>query len=114
VREGVAAFDADRRLIAWNQTFSRMLKLPRRTLRRREALPAGKTTEIDRFNDYFETLDAEVKQTGRAALMESKKRTEGSLEIFHKTSRRWRLRHTLLDRTELRPNRGSVAPGAEA
>ena len=53
VREGVAAFDADRRLIAWNQTFSRMLKLPRRTLQRREALPVGKTAEIDRFNDYF-------------------------------------------------------------
>jgi CHASE3 domain sensor protein len=29
VREGVATFDADRRLLAWNQTFLRMLKLPR-------------------------------------------------------------------------------------
>ena len=102
VREGVAAFDADRRLIAWNQTFSRMLKLPRRTLRRREALPAGKTTEIDRFNDYFETLDAEVKQTGRAALMESKEADGRSLEIFHKPAEDGGSVTTLLDRTELR------------
>ena len=102
VREGVAAFDADRRLIAWNQTFSRMLKLPRRTLRRREALPAGKTTEIDRFNDYFETLDAEVKQTGRAALMESKAADGRSLEIFHNPAEDGGSVTTFLDRTEQR------------
>ena len=102
VREGVAAFDADRRLIAWNQTFSRMLKLPRRTLRRREALPAGKTTEIDRFNDYFETLDAEVKQTGRAALMESKEADGRSLEIFHNPAEDGGSVTTFLDRTEQR------------
>ena len=102
VREGVAAFDADRRLIAWNQTFSRMLKLPRRTLQRREALPAGKTAEIDRFNDYFETLDAEVKQTGRAALMESKAADGRSLEIFHNPAEDGGSVTTLLDRTEQR------------
>ena len=102
VREGVAAFDADRRLIAWNQTFSRMLKLPRRTLQRREALPAGKTTEIDRFNDYFETLDAEVKQTGRAALMESKEADGRSLEIFHNPAEDGGSVTTFLDRTEQR------------
>jgi len=102
VREGVAAFDADRRLIAWNQTFSRMLKLPRRTLQRREALPAGKTAEIDRFNDYFETLDAEVKQTGRAALMESKEADGRSLEIFHNPAEDGGSVTTLLDRTEQR------------
>ena len=102
VREGVAAFDADRRLIAWNQTFSRMLKLPRRTLRRREALPAGKTAEIDRFNDYFETLDAEVKQTGRAALMESKEADGRSLEIFHNPAEDGGSVTTFLDRTEQR------------
>jgi len=102
VREGVAAFDADRRLIAWNQTFSRMLKLPRRTLQRREALPVGKTTEIDRFNDYFETLDAEVKQTGRAALMESKEADGRSLEIFHNPAEDGGSVTTLLDRTEQR------------
>ena len=102
VREGVAAFDADRRLIAWNQTFSRMLKLPRRTLQRREALPAGKTAEIDRFNDYFETLDAEVKQTGRAALMESKEADGRSLEIFHNPAEDGGSVTTFLDRTEQR------------
>jgi len=102
VREGVAAFDADRRLIAWNQTFSRMLKLPRRTLQRREALPVGKTTEIDRFNDYFETLDAEVKQTGRAALMESKEADGRSLEIFHNPAEDGGSVTTFLDRTEQR------------
>jgi len=102
VREGVAAFDADRRLIAWNQTFSRMLKLPRRTLQRREALPAGKTAEIDRFNDYFETLDAEVKQTGRAALMESKAADGRSLEIFHNPAEDGGSVTTFLDRTEQR------------
>ena len=102
VREGVAAFDADRRLIAWNQTFSRMLKLPRRTLQRCEALPAGKTAEIDRFNDYFETLDAEVKQTGRAALMESKAADGRSLEIFHNPAEDGGSVTTLLDRTEQR------------
>ena len=102
VREGVAAFDADRRLIAWNQTFSRMLKLPRRTLQRCEALPAGKTAEIDRFNDYFETLDAEVKQTGRAALMESKEADGRSLEIFHNPAEDGGSVTTFLDRTEQR------------
>ena len=102
VREGVAAFDADRRLIAWNQTFSRMLKLPRRTLQRCEALPAGKTAEIDRFNDYFETLDAEVKQTGRAALMESKAADGRSLEIFHNPAEDGGSVTTFLDRTEQR------------
>ncbi len=102
VREGVAAFDADRRLIAWNQTFSRMLKLPRRTLRRHEALPAGKTAEIDRFNDYFEILDAEIKQTGRAALMESKEADGRSLEIFHNPAEDGGSVTTLLDRTEQR------------
>src|SRR5208337_4433569 len=102
VREGVAAFDADRRLIAWNQTFSRMLKLPRRTLQRCEALPAGKTAEINRFNDYFETLDAEVKQTGRAALMESKEADGRSLEIFHNPAEDGGSVTTFLDRTEQR------------
>ena len=55
VREGVAAFDADRRLLAWNQIFSRMLKLPRGTLRRGEPLPAGMTNEVDHFSEYLET-----------------------------------------------------------
>src|SRR5208337_2778995 len=79
-----------------------MLKLPRRTLQRREALPAGKTAEIDRFNDYFETLDAEVKQTGRAALMESKEADGRSLEIFHNPAEDGGSVTTFLDRTEQR------------
>jgi signal transduction histidine kinase/ActR/RegA family two-component response regulator len=102
VREGVAAFDADRRLLAWNQTFSRMLKLPRRMLRSGEALPAGKSAEIDRFNDYFETLDAEVKRSGRAALIESKEVDGRSLEIFHHRLEDGSSVTTLLDRTEQR------------
>jgi len=83
VREGVAAFDADRRLLAWNQIFSRMLKLPRGTLRRGKPLPAGMTNEVDHFSEYLETLDTEVKRTGRAALMERKETGGRSLEIFH-------------------------------
>jgi CHASE3 domain sensor protein len=83
VREGVAAFDTELRLLVWNQAFARMLKLPRGTLRRGKTLPAGRTSEIDRFSELFETLDAEVKRTGRAALMEAKEADGRSLEIFH-------------------------------
>jgi signal transduction histidine kinase/CHASE3 domain sensor protein/ActR/RegA family two-component response regulator len=102
VREGVAAFDGDRRLLAWNQTFARMLKLPRGTLRGSGTLPAGRTPEIDRFSEHFKTLDAEVKRTGRAALMESKEADGRSLEIFHNPAQDGGSVTTFLDRTEQR------------
>ena len=102
VREGVAAFDADRRLLAWNQIFSRMLKLPRGTLRRGEPLPAGMTNEVDHFSEYLETLDTEVNRTGRAALMERKETGGRSLEIFHSPDKDGGSVTTFLDRTEQR------------
>lgn len=102
VREGVAAFDADRRLLAWNQIFSRMLKLPRGTLRRGEPLPVGMTNEVDHFSEYLETLDTEFKRTGRAALMERKETGGRSLEIFHSPDKDGGSVTTFLDRTEQR------------
>jgi signal transduction histidine kinase/ActR/RegA family two-component response regulator len=101
VREGVAAFDPDRRLLAWNQTFRLMLKLPRGTLRRGAALPAHKTSEIERFGEQFEALDSEVKRTGKAALME-RKEDGRSLEIFHNPTEDGVSVTTFLDRTEQR------------
>jgi signal transduction histidine kinase/ActR/RegA family two-component response regulator len=102
VREGVAAFDTELRLLVWNQAFARMLKLPRGTLRRGKTLPAGRTSEIDRFSELFETLDAEVKRTGRAALMEAKEADGRSLEIFHSPAEDGGFVTTFLDRTEQR------------
>ncbi|HUI22430.1 MAG TPA: CHASE3 domain-containing protein [Methylocella sp.] len=102
VREGIAAFDADRRLLAWNQTFVRMLKLPKGTLRPGESLPAQRTKEIDRFNEHFEVLESEVRRSGRAVLMESKESDGRSLEIFHNPAEDGGSVTTLLDRTEQR------------
>ncbi|MDQ6702358.1 MAG: CHASE3 domain-containing protein [Pseudomonadota bacterium] len=101
VREGVAAFDPDRRLLAWNQTFRLMLKLPKGTLRRGEALTAHKTSEIERFGEQFETLDSEVKRTGRATLVE-RKEDGRSLEFFHNPIADVGSVTTFLDRTEQR------------
>jgi len=102
VREGVAAFDVNRRLLAWNQTFSRMLKLPKGTLRLGEPLPANGTPEVERFSEHYETLDAEVKRAGRAVLMECKEPDGRSIEIFHNPAQDGGSVTTFLDRTEQR------------
>jgi signal transduction histidine kinase/FixJ family two-component response regulator len=101
VREGVVAFDPDRRLLAWNQSFRLMLKLPNGTLRRGAALPAHKTSEIERFGKQFETLDSEVKRTGKAALVE-REEDGRSLEFFHNPIAEVGSVTTFLDRTEQR------------
>ncbi|HEY8033790.1 MAG TPA: CHASE3 domain-containing protein [Methylocella sp.] len=102
VREGVAAFDADRRLLAWNQPFRLMLKLPKGRLRRGTALPADNSSEIESFGEQFEALESEVKRTGKAALVERKEPGGRSLEIFHNPSEGGVSVTTFLDRTEQR------------
>ena len=76
VREGIVALDADRRLVAWNQTFRRMLKLPKGTLHYGKTLADHKIPEIDKFEDQFEALDLQVKRTGKPALCRAQGRWE--------------------------------------
>jgi signal transduction histidine kinase len=111
VREGVATFDADRRLLAWNQTFLRMLKLPREALRRGDAIPADRTSEIGRFSEYFEILHAEGERTGRATLMERREADGRSLEVFHNPAQDGSSVITLLDRTEQRQVEDALRQG---
>lgn len=100
VREGVAAFDADNRLLAWNQTFKVMLRLPKETLFYGKSL-AEQNIPIGNFNQVFQALNTQVKETGKAALTEIK--VEGqSFEVFHNPAEHGGSVTTLLDRTEQR------------
>lgn len=99
VREGIVALDADRRLIAWNQTFRRTLKLPVGALHPGTTLAEHKIAEIDKFNDRFEALESHVKRTGKPALFEHKEDGR-SFEIFQSPIEAGGSVTTLLDRTE--------------
>ena len=101
VREGVVAFDSSRRLIAWNQTFKRMLKLPKEALQYGKTLAAHNNPEIDKFLQHYDALNSQVEQTGKAALVERKEDGK-SLEIFHSPTEDGGSVTTLLDRTDQR------------
>jgi signal transduction histidine kinase/FixJ family two-component response regulator len=98
VREGIVAVDAERRVVAWNQTFKRMLKLPKGTMRFGETLKAHQNPEIDKFGSHFDALDLEIQRTGRPALVERKEDGK-SIEIFHCPTEEGGSVTTLLDRT---------------
>lgn len=100
VREGIVAFDANNRLLAWNRTFKGMLKLPNEALQYGKSLAEQKIS-MDNFAQIFNALDTQVKQTGKAALAEHK--SDGrSFEIFHNPTEEGGSVTTLLDRTEQR------------
>ena len=101
VREGIAAFDPEGRLVVWNQTFQRMLKLPKGSLRRGGPLTAHKSPEMERFREQFNALNSQATRTGKAALVEHKEDGR-SLEIFHNPTEDGGSVTTLLDRTEQR------------
>jgi signal transduction histidine kinase len=101
VREGIVAVDAERRVVAWNQTFKRMLKLPKGTMRLGETLKAHHNPEIDKFENHFDALDREIRRTGRPALIERKEDGK-SIEIFYCPTEDGGSVTTLLDRTEQR------------
>ena len=101
VREGIVALDAGGRVIAWNQTFKRMLKLPKGTMRFGETLKAHQNPDIDKFESHFDALDLEVQRTGKPALIERKEDGK-SIEIFHSPTEDGGSVTTLLDRTEQR------------
>ena len=101
VREGIVAFDPGHRLIAWNRTFNRMLKLPKGALRHGEPLEAHEEPDIDKFRRQFEALNSQVERTGKPALVERKMDGQ-SIEIFHSPTEDGGSVTTLLDRTEQR------------
>jgi signal transduction histidine kinase/ActR/RegA family two-component response regulator len=101
VREGIIAFDAGRRLVAWNQTFKRMLKLQAGALRYGKTLAAHDNPEIDKFRQHFDALVSQVGRTGKAVLVERKEDGK-SIEIFHSPTEDGGSVTTLLDRTEQR------------
>ncbi len=101
VREGIVALDAERRVVAWNQTFKRMLKLPKGTMRYGQTLKSHQNPNIDRYESHFSALDVEVQRTGKPALVERKEDGK-SIEIFHSPTEDGGSVTTLLDRTEQR------------
>jgi signal transduction histidine kinase/FixJ family two-component response regulator len=102
VREGVAAFDSERRLLAWNRMFRQMLKLPHNALHIGAPLPSGQTSEADEFNRQFDALEAATGRSGKPALVERKEADGRSLEIFHSAIKDGGSVTTFLDRTEQR------------
>jgi signal transduction histidine kinase/ActR/RegA family two-component response regulator len=101
VREGIVAFDPDRRLVAWNQTFKRMLRLPKEALQYGKTLEAHTNPEIGSFRQRFAALDAQIERTGKPALIELKEDGK-SIEIYHSPIEDGGSVTTLLDRTEQR------------
>lgn len=102
VREGVAAFDHERRLLAWNRAFRQMLKLPPNALQIGQQVPSGETSEAGEFSKQFDTLEATARRSGRPALVERKEADGRSLEVFHNPTRDGGSVTTFLDRTEQR------------
>jgi signal transduction histidine kinase len=87
VREGVSAFDSDHRLIAWNQTFSALARVPAAELRAGLALggiaqlKAGGTLGED-----IEALDRRARQAGKPLLVEHQRPDGSIIELFHNPS----------------------------
>ena len=76
VREGIVALDADRRLIAWNQTFKRMLKLPKGTMHYGKTLADHKTPISTSSTTASKRSILQVKRTGKPALCRAQGRWE--------------------------------------
>ena len=85
VREGVAAFDDNGRLRAWNMPFAGVLDLAPSLLKRGECIASGGGASpiakelISRIND----LDGAVRKSGRPALVSHTAASGKTLEVFH-------------------------------
>ena len=84
VREGVAAFDDEGRLHAWNAPFANLLDLPSAALRQGEKLAIDETSSpvfaelVGRIAD----LDTAARRTGRPALVSYLNENGQALELF--------------------------------
>ena len=87
VREGVSAFDADHRLIAWNQTFANLARVPAhslspgQTLASIEQLKAGGP-----FGEDLRSLDQRARRAEKPLLIEHRGDDGTIIELFHNPS----------------------------
>lgn len=103
VREGVATFDENDYLLAWNETFVRFIALCKHVLRRGAPLPVDDTESpaANKLLNAIAQIRKQVRQTGRPALLECDGADEKLLEIFNSSAPGGYVT-TLLDITERR------------
>jgi signal transduction histidine kinase/CheY-like chemotaxis protein len=105
VREGIGAFDARKRLTAWNDLFVALLGLPDgyaqrgRPLADLQALARGRDDPV--FADLSE-LDRRARRDGRALTAERKRNDGKTIELYHNPSRDGGFVTSFTDVTELR------------
>jgi signal transduction histidine kinase len=87
VREGVSAFDADKRLIAWNQTFASLAGVPPANLL--SGQPLAGITQLQAggsVGEDIQALDRRARLSGKPLLVEHTRPDGTVIELFHNPS----------------------------
>jgi signal transduction histidine kinase/CheY-like chemotaxis protein len=106
IREGVSAFDADHRLVAWNQLFIDLLRLPKDFVRRDLSLGALQSFEATRGADAvaadLAVLDQRARQAGGPVAVERTRTDQSVLVVYHNPAPDGGFVTTYLDVTQQR------------
>jgi signal transduction histidine kinase len=87
VEEGVSAFDADRRLVAWNEMFAVLARVPLESIHRGQSLDSIESLQSgDAIGEGLAALDQRSRRAGKPLLIEHERKDGAVIELFHSPS----------------------------